>query len=150
MKNKDLNRLFKVNTVLQTKDGRKIGNAIIISHDDNYNIVKTDYGSECRLTDEEIEKLFHAPYAGLVPTTKHKNAVLTNDNGNAVTSIEERIRLLYGDMHLIAVSTEVILDVFTFILLFKNKHGRTVLFETSEELTTEFLYELFNKEQHEK
>ena len=28
------NRLFDVNTVLHTKDGRKIGNAIIIGKDD--------------------------------------------------------------------------------------------------------------------
>ena len=66
---------MKINTVLLTKDGRKIGNAIIIGKRNNYNIVKTDYGNECGLTDAEVEELFYIANTNLTPTTKHKNAV---------------------------------------------------------------------------
>jgi hypothetical protein len=59
------NRLFDVNTVLHTKDGRKIGNAIIIGKDDKYNIIKTDYGNECKFTDEEIKECFYIAYSDL-------------------------------------------------------------------------------------
>jgi len=59
------NSLFDINTVLHTKDGRKIGNAIITGKDDKYNIIKTDYGNECKFTDEEIKKHFHIAYSRL-------------------------------------------------------------------------------------
>jgi len=59
------NRSFDVNTVLHTKDGRKIGNAIIIGKDDKYNIIKTDYGNECQFTDDEIKECFHIAYSDL-------------------------------------------------------------------------------------
>lgn len=55
--------LFNVNTVLHTKDGRIIGNAIIIGHEDKFNIVKTDYGNTCRLTDKEIKEWFYTAYS---------------------------------------------------------------------------------------
>ncbi len=55
------NILFDINTVLHTKDGRRIGNAIIISKDNKYNIIKTDYGNECKFTDEEIKEGFPYP-----------------------------------------------------------------------------------------
>lgn len=53
------------NTVLHTKDGRKIGNAIIIDNEGRFNLVKTDYGSETKLTDEEIEELFYIGFEDL-------------------------------------------------------------------------------------
>ena len=59
------NRLFSVNTVLHTKDGRIIGNAIIIGHEDKFNVVKTDYGHTVRFTDEEITECFHIAYSDL-------------------------------------------------------------------------------------
>lgn len=64
------NSLFEVNTVLHTKDGRKIGNAIIIGKDDKYNIIKTDYGNECKFTDEEIKECFYIAYADLTEEEK--------------------------------------------------------------------------------
>lgn len=50
---------MKVNTILYTKDGRLIGNAIIIEETDKFNVIKTDYGNVCILTDDEIINLFH-------------------------------------------------------------------------------------------
>ena len=64
------NSLFDVNTVLHTKDGRKIGNAIIIDKDDKYNIIKTDYGNECKFTDEEITEYFYIAYSELTEEEK--------------------------------------------------------------------------------
>jgi hypothetical protein len=64
------NCLFGINTVLHTKDGRKIGNAIIIGKDDKYNIVKTDYGNECKFTDEEIKECFYVAYSQLTDEEK--------------------------------------------------------------------------------
>tara|TARA_B110000977_G_C10911703_1_gene429536 strand:+ start:511 stop:900 length:390 start_codon:yes stop_codon:yes gene_type:complete len=58
-------RNFDVNTVLHTKDGRKIGNAIIVGKDDKYNIIKTDYGNECKFTNGEIEECFYIGYSDL-------------------------------------------------------------------------------------
>ena len=56
---------MKVNTVLHTKDGRKIGNAIIIGNEGKFNLVKTDYGTETKLTDEEVQELFYVGYSDL-------------------------------------------------------------------------------------
>lgn len=52
-----------IDTVLHTKDGRRIGNAIIIGKEGEYNIVKTDYGNECKLTDNEIHELFYIAFS---------------------------------------------------------------------------------------
>ena len=65
-----ISRLFGINTVLHTKDGRKIGNAIIIGKDDKYNIIKTDYGNECKFTDEEIKECFYVAYSELTDEEK--------------------------------------------------------------------------------
>ncbi len=55
---------MKVNQLLQTKDGRKIGNAIIVKDNGNqlnYNI-KTDYGNEIKnITEKEIKQYFYIP-----------------------------------------------------------------------------------------
>jgi uncharacterized protein YcsI (UPF0317 family) len=50
---------YPVNTVLHTKDGRQIGNAIVINHITDFNIIKTDYGHTCKFTDDEIESFFY-------------------------------------------------------------------------------------------
>lgn len=78
------NRLFDVNTVLHTKDGRKIGNAIIVGKDDKYNIIKTDYGNECKLTDEEIQECFYIAYADL---TKEENEYMRETIGEHKHSV---------------------------------------------------------------
>ena len=64
------NRFFDVNTVLHTKDGRRIGNAIIIGKDNKCNIIKTDYGNECKFTYEEIKESFHIAYSDLTDEEK--------------------------------------------------------------------------------
>lgn len=51
-----------INTILHTKDGRLIGNAIVVGREDYYWIVKTDYGSKTTLTSEEIDKLFYVAW----------------------------------------------------------------------------------------
>jgi hypothetical protein len=54
-----------INHILYTKDGREIGNAIVI-HNEGYGadgeivyIIKTDYGNECTLNESELCKLFY-------------------------------------------------------------------------------------------
>lgn len=48
------------NTILHTKDGRIIGNAIIINISDTDIItVKTDYGNEATFTENELLNTFH-------------------------------------------------------------------------------------------
>ena len=66
IKQESTNCLFDVNTILQTKDGRVIGNAIIIGKDQVYNIIKTDYGNEARLTDNEIKDRFYIIHPYLI------------------------------------------------------------------------------------
>ena len=46
------------NTILHTKDGSKIGNAIVTGSDGRFWVLTTDYGNKVRLTDIEISKLF--------------------------------------------------------------------------------------------
>ena len=71
------NRLFSVNTVLHTKDGRIIGNAIIIGHEDKFNVIKTDYGHTVRFTNEEITECFHIAYSDL---TEEEKAIHERNN----------------------------------------------------------------------
>jgi len=61
---------LEINTVLHTKDGRYIGNAIIVGKDGNYNIIKTDYGNICKFTDSEIRTHFYIAYADLTDEEK--------------------------------------------------------------------------------
>lgn len=78
------NRLFDINTVLHTKDGRKIGNAIIIGKDDKYNIIKTDYGNECKFTDEEIKECFYIAYSDLMEEEKQYIKEAIGDHKHSV------------------------------------------------------------------
>ena len=48
-----------INTILHTRDGRKIGNAIIIGREGYFWKVKTDYGNEITLTSEDIDDFFY-------------------------------------------------------------------------------------------
>lgn len=52
-------RRIENDQILYTKDGRIIGNAIVIGHRNNLNIIKTDYGNVCEMTTEEIYDGFH-------------------------------------------------------------------------------------------
>ena len=53
---------YKTNTVLHTKDGRKIGNAIIVSDKGLYYTIKTDYGTVKKFTEGELDELFYVAY----------------------------------------------------------------------------------------
>ena len=77
------NCLFDVNTVLHTKDGRKIGNALIIDKDDNYNIIKTDYGNECKFTDNEIDEYFYIAYSDLMGEEKEYMLEMLGEHKNS-------------------------------------------------------------------
>jgi len=58
-----------INTILHTKDGSKIGNAIVVSRKGYNWIVKTDYGNECAFTQEEIYEIFNIAWADYVKET---------------------------------------------------------------------------------
>ena len=58
-KNKMSNHVLDINTILHTKDGRKIGNAIVTGREGYYWEITTDYGNKVRLTSEEIYELFN-------------------------------------------------------------------------------------------
>jgi hypothetical protein len=59
-----MKHILGINTILHTKDGRKIGNAIVVGHGgDEYNWeVKTDYGNILYLTNNDIDNLFYIAY----------------------------------------------------------------------------------------
>jgi hypothetical protein len=77
---------YPVNTILHTKDGRRIGNAFIVGHEMVsieivsqepvlYNILKTDYGDQVYMSDNEVKDFFHPPVnevEGDIPGEKHK------------------------------------------------------------------------------
>ena len=71
-----------VNTPLFTKDGRRIGNAIIIGCNNDAFQIKTDYGNEMTLTEEEIKQEFYLPTQQelklLLRRGVHKHSVLNN------------------------------------------------------------------------
>lgn len=51
--------MLELNTVLYTKDGRKIGNAIVIKIDREIITIKTDYGNNLTMTYRDVEDLFY-------------------------------------------------------------------------------------------
>jgi hypothetical protein len=57
--------VFGINTILHTKDGRRIGNAIVIGWEYPFWIIKTDYGNECHRTVQEIEEQFYIAFSDL-------------------------------------------------------------------------------------
>lgn len=69
LEKKPITKNFPHGTILRTKDGRKVGNAVITgrcfsmkSVDDLY-LIRTDVGNEVRVTDEEICEMFHTVYS---------------------------------------------------------------------------------------
>jgi hypothetical protein len=63
------NNELKINTILQTKDGRNFGNGIVIGTRENYYLIKSDYGNEIRFNEDEINEYF---YIGPVADSTHK------------------------------------------------------------------------------
>jgi hypothetical protein len=78
---------LKINQPLFTRDGRKIGNAIIIDKKwaevpGEYFVIMTDYGNKARLTEKEIKSLFYLRNEKIremlgFPQDPHKHAVQT-------------------------------------------------------------------------
>lgn len=87
---------YDINTVLYTKDGRRLGNALIVGYDvyDQYSrptyIIKTDYGNELKMTAAAIESNF---YVGSVCSASHKHyrgTFVTKETLNASTSADSK------------------------------------------------------------
>ena len=64
-KNKMSNHVLDINTILHTKDGSKIGNAIVTGREGYYWEITTDYGNKIKLTSEEIDELFIIAWSNL-------------------------------------------------------------------------------------
>ena len=62
-KNKMSNHVLNINTILHTKDGRKIGNAIVTGREGYYWEITTDYGNKVKLTSEEIDEQFNIAWS---------------------------------------------------------------------------------------
>lgn len=52
------NHTLNINTILHTRDGGKIGNAIVTNREGYYWEVTTDYGNKVMLTAGEIDELY--------------------------------------------------------------------------------------------
>lgn len=53
------NQILNINTILHTKSGSKIGNAIVTGRDGYYWEITTDYGNKVKFTSEEIDEFFN-------------------------------------------------------------------------------------------
>lgn len=64
---------FEQCAALPTRDGRRTGNATVISVDNGVALVRTDAGNEMRLTQNELEELFWPPvFVQARPVQDHK------------------------------------------------------------------------------
>ena len=57
------NYTLDINTILHTKDGGKIGNAIVTGREGYYWEITTDYGNKVRFTSEEIDEHFNIAWS---------------------------------------------------------------------------------------
>lgn len=55
---KKSNHTLNINTILHTKDGSKVGNAIVTEKQGYYWKITTDYGNKLKLTSKEIHFFF--------------------------------------------------------------------------------------------
>lgn len=51
--------MIPINTILYTKDGRKVGNAIVYGYNKDKITLRTDYGSFVTMTLKEIDDSFY-------------------------------------------------------------------------------------------
>ena len=66
--------MIQINTTLRTKDGRKVGNAIVRHFHQGFSLIMTDYGNHMKLTERELNELF---YIGkLAEFGKHKHYLI--------------------------------------------------------------------------
>lgn len=54
-----MNHTLGINTILHTKDGSKIGNAIVVGVEGRHWEIVTDYGHRVKLTIQEVEEFFN-------------------------------------------------------------------------------------------
>lgn len=59
------NHILNTNTILHTKDGSKIGNAIVTGREGFYWEITTDYGNKVKLTSEEIDEYFNIAWSNM-------------------------------------------------------------------------------------
>lgn len=78
-----------INTILHTKDGRRIGNAIVTGRIDFHWKVKTDYGNETFLTTEDIEKYFYIAYVNF---TEEKDG-MTQEMAQEMMALDHKHRV---------------------------------------------------------
>lgn len=94
---------MEINTILKTRDGRKIGNAIIIdvvrkpyTENDRLYVIKTDYGNIAEFTELEINEFYHDPLDvdnEEIPNLElHKNYVKLSCISQSETDKESRIK----------------------------------------------------------
>ena len=55
--------VFGINTILHTKDGRKVGNAIVTGRDYLLWEITTDYGNKVSISQEAIDELFYIAWS---------------------------------------------------------------------------------------
>lgn len=89
---KECNHILDINTILHTKDGRKIGNAIVIGREQYHWILKTDYGNELKMTSEEIEECFYIAYSDFTEETHGRTCgemqeMMSEDHKHRVNTI---------------------------------------------------------------
>lgn len=73
------NGRFEINTILYTKDGRNVGNAIIVERKGKQHRLKTDYGNTLILSYNEINELFYIKKENdlsEIPLLEHKYKVI--------------------------------------------------------------------------
>ncbi len=78
-----------INTILHTKDGRKLGNAIVTGARGRFWEVTTDYGNKVELTTEEIEKYFYVAWTDYEKdvdgyTCQEMQEMMSSDHKNRV------------------------------------------------------------------
>lgn len=59
------NHILNINTILHTKDGSKIGNAIVTGREGFYWEITTDYGMKVKLTSEKIDECFNIAWSNM-------------------------------------------------------------------------------------
>lgn len=103
------NHILNTNTILHTKDGSKIGNAIVTGREGFYWEITTDYGNKVKLTSEKIDEYFNIAWSNIskeidglscqemqeMMSDTHKHRVTNfkirgkKDSKNCITNINE-------------------------------------------------------------
>ncbi len=84
-----MNHTLGVNTILHTKDGRKIGNGIIVQYKNGFWKIRTDYGNIVTMTIQELESTFYIAYEDLTI----ENAGMTCNEAQKMMSSNHKHRV---------------------------------------------------------